>query len=59
MEEVRIVKVVDDGNSTKEFIEEFKAVVEWYHHGKMQYATPVTDLEDLFSVLGDVISFVR
>ena len=51
-EEIRVVQVVDDGNSTADFIEEYKAIVEWYIDGEIEYAEPIRSLDELFLVVG-------
>ena len=52
METVKLIKVVDDGNSSQDFIEEYKAIVEWYVDGEIEGAEPIRTLDELFLVLG-------
>ena len=58
MEEIRIVKVVDDGIYSSS-IGKYRAIVEWYIDGEIEFAEPISTLEELFLALGNTIVVTR
>ena len=51
--QIRVVQVTkDDDNCTDDFAERYKAVVEYWFEGTVEYAVPISSLEELFREVG-------